>query len=592
MKIALSFLFQFAGVLAIKINSFRYGHTLLYWYPTGSPEKFQRIPLEGDFVILSGFANNDEYSFFTTNPETSEQSEIMTTRIIIESSDEYTTKLKHFISEIEDSDMVAEVFDSLSDINFIRGNIISETDYCPLIAMQKFYTSIKSPEIKELKTCAKIIRAIERYVNMQNITMNKDSQISIGIECNCTLKLKFIYGIDSIVVFSLDDGIPIFNRKISVMSHDWIDVILPQNNLYLIHCYAGSDLVYNLYHYQFDENMTAYLWQNQNLISQKMSNAMKNNIEMGNISLEFTDEELNFYKKEIAINPTDYLIGRPVVEDIFQGKIYLRIDDWSPLPYMNKKFYLTIKPDDLLFSRNCENSVLITDTEIEFNYSSTVVDGNNLFYITDENGRMISKMTRYSFDESEQSRIEDYNIKFKDIEYREYLDRLSKVVKLRIPQALSTVESLIEDIQSNESVQAENIWIELISKINQNYYNFDKMLLFYAILEEYNNKFAHDLNFFADPVVYNPQIDLLAFATRNSSYILTSVTMNEFDENLQITYTHSRNNTIDIKLDEYNYCFLYAIDLENYIRSGFIAVERIKNQSSRILTSNIQIKGR
>ena len=582
------FLNHYGNKLELKINSVKYGHNTLCWYPQNKIENLQSQNLLTENLLLANFESNAKYFFYTKNSATGEKSVEMSVQTIDETADDFSEKIIKYIGEVEDDDTLTAAMSQIEIFNPAGMQINSLKSFLPITILQNYFENIPDAEDKELFTCCQLMQVLERYFNMQNVVMNRDAEVPIEIIYGFNLKLKFVSQINKIAVYKVRNGQKIFFKNYSTATAEQVNLFLPPNELYQIFCFARNDLVYSFWHYQFDEVLNAWLWTEKNKILQDTEDAMKNNLNLGNISLELTDDEINFYLSEKNFNPTNYVGARPALQSIYQGKIYFNIDCWDFLKTAEQKFYLTAKADDLLFSKGCENTSIITSDTAVLDYSSRLIDGNTLFYISDDKGTPITKVFRYSFQNAEQIDIEDYNEKLRQIEFGEYENRLLKNVRLRIPEAVETVKTFLADLKNSDTQQTENIWLDLITKTNSTVCHFDKLLLYYAILEEQNTRFNYDLNFFNHKINYAQKQDVFAFPTRNVPYLLTVIKMNEFD-NVQVEHFHSKNNTIDIQTREFDFYFMFATDLETYKRSGVILFK--KDKVNKILKCNIDIKG-
>ena len=105
---------------------------------------------------------------------------------------------------------------------------------------------------------------------------------------------------------------------------------------------------------------------------------------------------------------------------------------------------------------------------------------------------------------------------------------------------------------------------------------------------------------FLDDVTFYHATSIFTFPRiKDKDYVLAVCSFNKYNNNVEENYYPSFNTSIEIQTTEYDYTIMYAIDKNNYRRSGFIIACResnyitIYNKDLNVFNDNrLYIKGR
>ncbi len=600
---------QIGALAQLHVNSYGYGHDTLCWYKGRDMSRTFHVQLPCADIIISGFKESAEYTFYTMNSKNQVRSSEHTAYFNCDSPCDHINKLKGYVSVYEDpeyaNNLMGRIGTALEQQEaFVSTNSsIGAEQYAvmpatkdmvtPVEILQQEWEAVADPQDYEYAVFAKIYQVLERYYTLKCIAINKDHDIDFDIDGMFSPVLKPGYQITRFDVYTRKNDIWCKERMIPA-DRDEINVGYDFATVYKIKAYAGSELTYEFIHYQPDETMYSYLW---NTSSQKIEDTINADISLDHDNIDMTPTEVAWYNASAKLGAADWIAIRPQFSNVANYVLYFYIPSYSLLMAIGKKFYLAAQETDLAFGIDYQCLVEITGEYVGVNYADCYLGGDVYFYIVDENMNPVSKVTRFSFEDD----LSDYNEKVRQLETRNYQQRLEDIMQVRFPKAVSEISAYCGILASTSSGYTECLWRSMIARMNMTQGDWiSRPKVFFGIIEEYLGNFTLDRNFFLDDVTFYHATSIFTFPRiKDKDYVLAMCSFNKYNNNVEENYYPSFNTSIEIQTTEYDYTIMYAIDKNNYRRSGFIIACRennyvtIYNKDLSVFNDNrLYIKGR
>jgi hypothetical protein len=574
-------------------------------------------------MIIGGFNESGNYSFYSAKG--ADKSLTMTLFFLSISSEKYVSQLKSYVSSFIDDGYAESVFSTIQkemekgyeslkkekedaisavkrkvdeksiheddakaaiknyELQYLHDMRVSPT---PLEIACDMYSKIKDLQAFEISTYSQIFQVFERYAYLQAISMNMDNRCDISITSDAAPLLTVGAMVTKIVLEKVTSRGVIPYKTIEVPCSGRYILRFGVDRSYRILLYSDNEMVCTMNHYQMDEACLSYLWTEEKTLSDEIEQAMSDDMMYDNTGIEMTHEEKEYAIAEKKKGAFDCICCRPRLDHIHWNKMYFYIDEYEMLNALGKKFYLAGKESDLLFTANNERNSEITNEYASIDCKENYLDGNILFYVIDGSHRIVSKVTRYSYDED----LSEYNYKLRNVEIDAYNQRIQNILKVQAPYAKNTVEKLLDNARGDETISVDGLWKYLISSISgDNSFTEDKIKVYHALLEDLSVNSTCDADFFDSGVLYSHATDIYAFPGKKKPYALAVYAFNDSDSTIHSWFYPSFNASIDIQARQYDCYIMFAIDSETYKRSGFILAKTNK-KDHRIYNYNIGIE--
>lgn len=555
------------------VNSFRYGHDVLKWRLRGNESDVYSMKLKDSMVTLTTIKKHGVYEFWTEN------------------ADESSAKVQIFMR----LDTPNEIVDKIVDYAELSLDAKWQQDIV-LYAKHAFADNPEKPFVEHLKTLMNgtkdlqkyetdfyfaLIHMAERYVNALNITMNGWHGARPSLIYGGQFELKMQQQTSEMRVYEVEES----QKKYLYVKH--ID-INPEPELVMLNAsedtliqvipiaFNGKDWLNVFYHYQFNEDYSAQLWKKACTETDKIEQVMLNDAELSTLKTTLSDDEKKNWKLEQAKNPYDYIFSRPVILSAdHETYITVAIPDYDFMVETGENFYLSIREEDLLFREDFDYLVPITGPIIQVDRGAKNIDGNVFFYIQAKDGKIVSRVTRYDFTNEEMNYYkEDVRLAYFEL----YERQLCNMVRYYVPSAEIYIKDTLARFRTMSDVDIDCIFQYLFTEIPRSYKDketIDKLM--FVILEDWNSHFNVNSDFFGEQIKYSYAKDVFYFPPESESckYLLCIGTVSydgaEFKPVMK--YYHSKPETIDIPFRTSHYYFMYAINLENFHRSGFFFID-------------------
>lgn len=583
---------QLGSLAQLHVNSYGYGHDTLYWYKGHDKSRLFHVQLPCADIIIAGFKESSEYTFYTENSQKQIQSSEHTAYFNCDSLSAHINKLKEYVSVYDDPDYAANLTTKIANIleseeiriianmppttNSEQFTVIPATKdlLMPIEVLKQEWEKIEDPQDYEYSIFAKIYQVFEQYYTLKCIAINKNHGIDFNVEGMFSPTLKPGYQITRFDIYTKQGDVWRKERTIRADS-DKINIGYDFATMYKIKVYADSEMAYEFIHYQPDEMMYSYLW---DASAPKYDKTIGADITLDHDDINMTPTEIQWYNTESRLGAADWIAIRPQFCNVSNYTLYFFIPSFNLLMAMGKKFYLAAQETDLAFGVDYQCLVEINGEYVGVDYASCYLGGNVYFYIVDENMTPVSKVTRYSFDDD----LSDYQDKVRQFEVKTYRQRLEDIMQVRFPKAVTEISAYCGILATASSGYTECLWRQMLSRMNMAQGDWiSRPKVFFAIMEEYLSNFTLDRNFFLDDVTFYHATSIFTFPRiKNKNYVLAVCGFNRYNSDIIETYFPSFNTSIEIQTTEFDYTIMYAIDKNDYRRSGFIIACRQDNYVS------------
>lgn len=614
---------QIGTLVQLHINSFGHGHDTLCWFKAHDKSRVFHVKLTSADIIISGFKDSSEYTFYTMNSKNLVPSTTHTAYFNCDSPRTHLNKLKEYVSSYDDPEYASELVSRISNVleqqesNITNKNTVKvvlkqkEDDMAgsgtkddtiefyvtpvknsivtPIEVLQQEWAKVEDPLEYEYSAYAKTYQVLERYYALKHKSINKDHGIDFDVEGLFSPVFKPGYQITSLNVYVKNNEKWCKDRTIYV-DQDEISIGYNFEKVYKIRAYVKSEMAYEFIHYQPDEDMYSYLW---SLLSQEYdtdNETMDADITFDHEDINMTKEEIKWYKEASKLGATDWIVARPQFSNTSNYIIYFFIPNYELLCAFGKKFYLAAQETDLAFGENFQCLAEIENEYVGIDYASCYLGGNIYLYVVDESLKPVSRVTRFSFDED----LEDYHGKVYQLETKNYNKRLEDVMNVRFPKAVPEMNAYGGVLVSSLNENTESLWRIMLSHMNIDQKEWlSKPKIFFGIMEEYLGNFTLDRSFFLNKVTFYHATGIFTFPQiKGRNYVLVVCSFNRGDSNIEESYFPSFNTSIEIRTTGHDYTIMYAIDKDAYYRSGFIIACReddyitIYNKDVNVLNDN------
>ena len=603
---------QIGSIAQLHINSYKYGHDVLYWFKAQDKSRVFHVKLTSPDIIISGFTESAEYTFYTANSTNKVPSSMHTVYFNCDDPSTHLLKLKNYVSVYDDPDYANSIVDDVATeliqqeafIAVIGSTDVEHTYYVspvvksiatPVEFLGKKWSTVEDPQDYEYASYAKLYQTFERYYMLKSKSINKGHNISIGVKGTLHPVFEPGYQITRLDVYVKENDIWRKERIIRT-DGDEINLGFDFDRAYRICAYADSEMAYVFTHYQPDEALYSYLTSNS---SQGDDSVMDADISLDHEDVDMTPTEISWYKEAASLGASDWVAIRPQFSNISNYILYFFIPSYSLLRAIGGKFYLAAQETDLIYGPDFQCLIEITGEYVGVDYANCYLGGDVYFYIVDENLKPVSQVTHYSFDDPDE--LESYNEKAHRLEVKNYRKRLESVMQIRFPKAAPEMIAYCGVLASNANSYPERLWRDMLSRMNMTQASWiSRPRVFFGIMEEHLSNFTLDRNFFLGDVSFYHATSVFTFPRiKDRNYVLVVCSFNKYNNNIEEMYYPSFNTSIEIQATKFDYTIMYAIDKDSYYRSGFIVASQedgyvsIYNKDVGVFNDNrLYVKGK
>lgn len=566
---------QYDDKLILQCNSLRRGHTHLVWYNMSDTENKKESEILASVVTVTGLEEG-EYAFYTRDDESTSIRTYI--QILKETSNEAIKRIEQYIDSITQ--------DHRDALELLGKRLTATPSLRPMDALIAMYRALESPSSAEQKAYFQLITISQYCDNNRTINMNKDNEAPVYVKNNPQASIEVGSMVTKVIVHKVIGGKKEYHATIGTEFESSYDLLLPDNNEYVIDAYAGSDLVGVYMHFSGDSVTKKWLWEDQCSSTNKMTDIKEQLLELPASLLSFTEEEQQRLLIERAKNPFDELVARPQLT-IDKNKIDIVISNPELLNLLGN-FYVVAKEPDQLFVNGFDRVEAIKGHAVTMNKAKHLLSNaeDYYFYIQDESKRLVSKLELLSLSGID---YDEYKENCRQLELYNYTKRLIPLIDYRIPAASEAVKELLEAAKDNLDINTANVYKYLIGNLAANKHLSYLNGAVNAIMEDRISNSSFSQSFFQNGIKLENAIDELVFPPKDSQYILIVDSFNINSSDINTYYYESGLGAIEVQSRGAD-CFIYqAIDKQSYRRSGYVFINTSK-YSSCITNWNVDIE--
>lgn len=571
--------------MTLQVNVFQDGFTDLLWNKDSS-EKVYRFPLKKDTVTIAGFIDG-YYNFSIRNPQNMLEIEPITIYFKRELPSYIINRLWNS-ANLEATAYTVE----------LKNSLLKQLELSPSSSLLQLlwnrYQSIIDLEEFEEDIFYKLIICQETYENLQNSNWNREG---IGFARLTILPAP------QLIIPELVDTVKIYD--ISNNQKNLYQVYRPDDNiltvpltvgLFEIQLLQGSYLCSILKHCNLSDRCMVKLWEDYQESNMNYLDIIENNLSSSMNFNDFTVEEVANYKEEISMATVNTIIPRvKVVEEQYLRSVNLVISGVSFASVSQHTFFVSGRDVEFLSERVQNEFIPLTgDSDVftaSFEPANCMIDKEALLYIIDEQGTIVSKVTRCLFDEDSTSSLTDYYEKIRQAEINSYGRRFLSQVLTSYPEGWSYAQEMVTRCLENSDINIDNIMLTLLDDISNASQEIDKDLLSIEVLKDFISSSQYNLSFFSDTgITWRSTTYTLISEPSKTGYVLCIIAKFEGNNNYSVHYIHSfTDQVVEVLLNKYGTYIIYAISELDYTYSGFVYL----NNTTGFLKSylvNLEVK--
>lgn len=566
MSKSLCCLHMYNDCIVLQVNSFYDGFSELLWYKEGTQVTY-KVALPKNKIIVSELLEG-YYTFFTRNPKNKLETEPVTF-YVTGNLPSYTVNRLWNTANLE-----ATVYTVT-----LKAELLDELEKTPsaslLQLIYKKYRSIADLEEFEEDIFYRLAVCQETYENLQNSNYNRNDINFNRLTLLPVPKITVSDDVELIKVYNISG-----NRK------ELCATYRPENNssvipltegLFEIYLVQGSYLLGTLKHCNLSQRCMEKLWEDYQSKNTDYFDIVENNLASSMNFDSFSSEEVIHYKEEVGMNPTNTVIPRvKITEDKYLRGVKLLISGVNFATASQHTFFVSGKDTDFL-SENVQNEFFpltgSSDTfTVDFEPVVHMIDQEALLYVIDEQGTIVSRVTRCIFDEDSTTTMKDYYEKIRQAEINSYSKRLLSQILSSYPESWTYVQEMITRCLENTDINVDNILLSLLADVYNAPSNVDKDLLSVEILKDFISSSKYNLNFFSDTgITWNPVTHMVVGEPSKTGYVLCIYAKLEGAKNYSSYYIHSfPDKAVEVLLNHYGSYIIYAISELDYSFSGFV----------------------
>lgn len=570
-----------AGV-RLHINGYDTGYDTLHYRKFGDKNKTheQTIALNSDEVVLTDFPQGPgDYEFWLTRGE--EYSFITKAYIQLESQKEEMARVLSYIASPVDSSYIQEESSKISP---------EEKEYVEPLSKQ--LKSIKEIQEEELRSYYQLISIVERYENIQALTMNRSNCNGITVSYE-PFAVTANPAVTSINVYSYENGYKELIESAPV--YDKYQPHFAPDIFHEIELMANGELLLRLVHFQFSAEESAYFWKKQkdNLDSEQTQLAMINDSKLSSYGLDISeDDEERIIAERLKLGQqaeTPFLPRIEVSEALpggvnyHDGQLYLYIYGYELLQAMQKPFYVAVRETDIFQDSSFNQRYLIDSPVLHIDTNTELLDDELIFYVEDAEHNIVSPFTRHDM----HSDMTAYAHLQNQLEIQSFVSDYLKAFSYSFGegQYYREVESVLRVLSSDDEITAENLFRQFLISLNTDtalISDIDDILRF--TVAAWMDRFPYDEHFFDTRPKFLFSLNTFAFPRRKNRYIIIheryNLSQKTDGEGIAVSYeTGDENTPVMEVIGDYDMHLIYAIDTTDYRRSGYIFVNNYQEHS-------------
>ena len=566
MNVSLCCLNMYNDRILLQVNSFYDGYSELLWYKEDSQITY-KVKLPKDKIVVSQLLEG-YYTFFTRNPSNGLETEPVTFYV--------TGNLPSYIINRlwNTANLEATTYTVTLKAELLAA-LESKPSASLLELIYKKYCSISELEEFEEDIFYRLVVCQETYENLQNSNYNRNDTNFTRLTLLPSPKIIVSNDVELIKVYKV-----LNNKKelCKMYRPDGDNLVIPlTEGMFEIHLVQGPYLLGILRHCNLSARCMKKFWDDYQNKSTDYFDVIENNLASSMNFSSFLTEEVINYKEEVGINPTNAIIPRiRVTEEQYSRGVKLLISGVNFATTSQHVFYVSGRDTDFL-SENVQNEFfLLTGNTDEFTVNfepvTHMIDKEALLYIIDEQGTIVSRVTRCIFDEDSTTTMNDYYEKVRQAEINSYGKRLLSQVLSSYPDSWTYVQEMITRCLEDTDINIDNILLSLLSDVHNAPSNIDKDLLSVEIFKDFISSSKYNLSFFSDTgIAWRPTAHMIVSEPSEIGYVLCIYAKLEGAKSYSSHYIHSfPDKAIEVLLNRYGSYIIYAVSELDYSYSGFI----------------------
>ena len=580
--------------VTLYINAYETGAQYVYYYRKGEPSRRRSVDLKLSpeiFIKTNQFSQGDGlYSFSVSDGL--DTSAVVNAYTSHESKADYLNRIASYVNKPEDSDYLKTVSETASS---------KDIKYGVVKVLSDLYNGIKDIQDYERRTYAQYIMAAEYYENFAAQTNNQFNAPDISIKYTPLMNIHFGNFITSIEIFYFDEN----NRRRLFTIYRPLNgetdytVNLPSGRFYHIDLYNDGDLVCEYSHYQFDDEAYKYLW-NKSVDEQKLYEQYLNSSTVGADLPDISEEDRARLSLEEVRKNGDAFIPRVTIEGWVNNASHrildIKIPHYETLYSMNKKFYVVISEPDLFLNGVYVHRYEITSNTVRIYPDAEMLDNETIFWIEDENRVIVSDFTRFDMYDAISTFTEDYLVVQNRVEVNSLVNSFFSDYGGEPGTIKNAVKSILYRLSQDTDNSAEDACLKALAyfmKSPELSRVYDQMI--YYMLTVWFQRFDYTTDFFegkkvkfrnADSLVIFPQVE------RGYALSIYRISISEDEEEISLNFESkagTKDNPPTVFVGTNDMYLIYAIDQNNYYRSGFIFFNNIEKPRQYML-DNIEMQ--
>ena len=557
--------------IIIHANAYCEGYSVVHWQKQGDTTHLHSYALSGEEEELTGFDEGPgTYDFWLSASYTRTTSKV-SQFITLESARSALVRVSNYIKTPVDGNFIEDEVQAT-----IKSLPVSPTSYASCL-FDRLY-AIKNPLVNEKRSYAQLISIFERNYNVITNQMNKDIMGGFSIDYEeQTIDLTKTFA-DSVELYVYTSGCEEFVKQIKADRLAPTRLNFMQNQVYLIRIYSGVDLLCQLIHCQLDDGLQAYLRENKLESQTQSDDIMISDSVIKHANIELSEEELQDIKEERAGEPLDVIIPRPQVT-LSDNLIILNIEEYPLLKAMNKTFNVSYRERDLIGDETFDSTITIPSDRFNMLAKENCLETEVIFYIQDSNGNKISRTQCLSIEGDKSEYVE----KIRRIELMEYIESLSKAISKRsdLIDTMPVVNNAFSAVYADIDTNVDNVvWRLLCRIVMVDGLPTKRNKLMFFIISHWFDRFNYDTTFFNGYIWEDVNTGRLSWPTRKKPYTLVTATFNAGDEDVHFTYHQgTEKESADAYINMNDFYIMFAIDNENYHKSGFVFASTVLNRN-------------
>lgn len=554
--------------LIVKSNVFYDGFTVLFWQKEDSVNRYRCTTDKARF-LLAGFSEG-YYVFWFENPQTGEQTEQVAVYFKRELPSYVVNRLWNT------ANVTATTYTST-----LKESLISALDEEPYKSLLNIlfvtYSEITDLEIFEEDIFYNLVLCQEAYENLQNSAANSNSVNFARLSVEPTPLLQTEESVTDVKVYQVVGN----KKQLYGVYHTTGMIRLPLTvGLFEIQLLQGSCLYGILKHCNLSERCMVKLWNDVQDKNLAYLDDVENNLSSSLDFDAFSSEEITHYKEELGLNSTIDILPRiKVVEESYVRGVKLLVSGVSFANVSNHLFYVSGRDVEFV-NEDVKNQFfpVTADSDsftVSFDPLPALLDKGALLYIVDEEGTIVSRVTRCIFDEEED--LSSYYEKIRQAEIESYGRRFEAQVISSYKEGWSYAQEMITRCLENQEVNVDNMIKALFYDVENAPANVNKDLLSVEILKDYIINKRYSLSFFSqNGLRWNPYTFTLTGEPSETGYVLCILAVFQGSQLCSSHYVHSfADKTVEILLNKYGRFAAFAISEHDYSFSGFFYVNNV-----------------